>query len=215
MRLKWFYLVLVATVCFVGCSDDDPPPPENPEEEITMVTLTFSPDGGGADLVFVAEDPDGEGPMDLEPEGTIDLAIGTNYTLSIRVENEEENVTEEIEGEATAHQFFFAWTGDLFSDPTGQGNVIADGTTRPSGAVDGDINYGDVETDYQTEPDDDGVAPRNNLPVGLSTSWATAATGATGEYRVLLKHQPGEKDDTSNSNTGDTDVDIVWDIEIN
>ena len=128
--MKRFYLVLVVIIWSVGCSDDDPPPAENPEEEITMVTLTFSPDGGGADLVFVAEDPDGEGPMDLEPKSTIDLEIGTNYTLSIRVENEEENVTEEIEKEATAHQFFFAWTGDLFSDPTGQGNVIADGTSN-------------------------------------------------------------------------------------
>ena len=66
-----------------------------------------------------------------------------------------------------------------------------------------------------SEPDDDGASPRNNLPVGLSTSWATAATSASGEYRVLLKHQPREKNDTSDPKTGDTDVDIVWDIEVN
>ena len=215
MSKQWFYLMSLAIVLFTGCSDDDPPPAENPEEEITMVTLTFSPDGGGTDLIFVAEDPDGEGPQDWEPNSTIGLEAGTNYTLSIKVENEEENITEEIEGEATAHQFFFAWTGDLFSDPTGQGNIIDDGTNRPSGAENGDISYGDVETDYQDSPNEDGIAPRDNLPVGLSTRWTTAATGDIGEFRVLLKHQPKEKDDASNSNTGDTDVDIVWDIEIN
>ncbi|MBV6646441.1 MAG: hypothetical protein KI790_13380 [Cyclobacteriaceae bacterium] len=202
---------------FVSCSDDDDPPKENEEEVITDVTLTFTPAGGGSPLTFTATDPDGEGVQDIRPDGDIALAPNTTYTLNITLFNdiEVEDVTEEIQNEATAHQFFFAWTGDIFENPTGSGNYGDDGLSQgPYGGFSGTVIYADVETDYQTEPDDDGVSPRD-LPVGLETTWMTGdATTDDEQFRVVLKHQPAEKNANSNSNTGEVDVSLIWDIQI-
>jgi hypothetical protein len=55
----------------------------------------------------------------------------------------------------------------------------------------------------------------NDLPVGLQTIWATAATPSSGKFRVILKHQPDQlKTSTSDSNTGETDLDISFDINV-
>ncbi|MEM6767966.1 MAG: hypothetical protein AAF655_23735, partial [Bacteroidota bacterium] len=59
---------------------EDPmaPPCENEEETITDVVLTFTPDAGGDPIVVTAQDPDGEGPLDLQIMGQIDLLESTD-----------------------------------------------------------------------------------------------------------------------------------------
>lgn len=197
-------LVLTASLVFAaGCGDDDDmdPEEENEEEVITDVTLTFTPDGGGTAITASAEDPDGDGPQDLEITDDIVLQANTTYTMTMELLNaldpdDVESISEEVEEEADEHMFFFAWTGDVFSDPTGNGN--ADNRAD-------DVNYND----------EDG----GGLPLGLSTGWTTGDAGS-GTFRIVLKHQPEAPDgsavktETSSISDGDTDVDITWDITV-
>lgn len=186
-------LGLLGSILFAtSCSDDDVPVAENEEEIITDVTLTFTPVGGGAAIVAAAQDPDGDGPEDLEIISQIELDANTKYDLSLDLENsiEGESITDEIEAEDDEHMFFFAFTNNIFSDPSGNGNIDS---------REGPVNYEDRD--------------ENGLPVGLNTSWTTGDVG-TGTFRVVLKHQPGIKSATSTVGDGSSDVDLTWDIDI-
>lgn len=193
---KNYYLIglLALAVTFVRCSDDDVPPEENEEEVINEVTLTFTPTGGGNDIVATYVDADGEGSGN--PVLTdIELASGTTYTLNITMantlESPAEDITEEVEAEGDEHQLFFSWSVSVFSDPLGTGNIGSTGT----------VNYNDQD--------------KNGNPIGLSTTWTVTQNAVSGEFRIMLKHQPDIKTATSTSNDGETDVDITWAININ
>jgi len=170
--------------------DADAPSCENEEEVIDKVTLTFTPVGGGTTINAVAADPDGPGPLDLTVED-ISLAQNKTYDMSITLENtiEGEDITEEIREEDEDHLFLFGWTGDVFTDPMGDGNI--DNRTDA-------VNYNDQDS--------------NGLPVGLSTNWTVTTESATGTLRIVLKHQPELKSATSGFSVGGTDVDISWNI---
>jgi hypothetical protein len=181
-----------------SCNEDDPPL-ENVPELITQVTLTFTPVAGGAAVVVTATDPDGEGVQDIEVDGPANLTAGQSYTLTLELVNglvapgsPGYNITGEIDEEADEHLFFFGWTGAIFSDPSGDGNLDARS---------GDVNYNDSDD--------------NGLPLGLSTSWTTASSPGSGTLRILLKHQPGTKSSTSESTTGETDVDLMFEVIVN
>ena len=180
-----------------SCDDDDVPPEENEEETITNVTLTFVPEGGGPEVEATWVDADGEAGSGQPVLSDITLAANTTYTLRIDLINaidpsDPESVTEEIEEEANAHIFFFGWTDGLFSSPTGDGNIGAGNRDEP-------VNYEDFDD--------------NTFPLGLETTWTTG-DATTGTFRVLLAHQPDEKSATSDSTTGEPDVDITWDVVI-
>ena len=186
---------MIGLLSMVACSDDDEMPEDNEEEEeISLVTLTFSPDGGGADVVANWFDEDGEG-IGAAVIDNLALESGVSYTLSVEFTNtlgtEDEDITEEIMEEDDEHQIFFGFTNNIFSSPSGDGN----------------IDSGSDALNYEDQDD-------NDLPVGLSTSWTTGGN-ASGEFRVLLKHQPDAKTASSDSNTGSTDVDISFPLSIN
>jgi len=172
---------------------DDPeaPPCENEEEIITDVILNWVPADGGDTIVARAQDPDGEGPLDLQILDDITLDESTEYTLGIIIRNEieGEDITEEIMGEDDEHMFFFAFTEGIFADPTGDGNV----DNREDS-----IRYNDFDD--------------NDQPLGLSTTWTTATAMMDGDFRVVLKHQPGIKSQTTTANDGGTDIDLTWKI---
>jgi hypothetical protein len=180
-----------------ACSDDDPKK-ENTLELITQATLTFTPAGGGAAVVATATDPDGEGLQDLTVDGPIELATNTSYTLTLELINgladpaeDEYDITAEVQEEGDEHMFFFGWTNNVFSNPAGNGNIDARADA---------VNYND---------EDD-----NGLPLGLNTSWTSAAAAASGTFTVILKHQPDLKSETSTSETGETDLDITFTLNV-
>jgi hypothetical protein len=105
------------------------------------------------------------------------------------------DLTTEVTNEGDQHQFFFSWTNNVFADPAGNGNI--DNSTDP-------VNY----TGASNSKD------KNNRPLGLTTTWTTAINAASGSFRVLLKHQPNLKTDTSDSNTGESDLDITFTINV-
>lgn len=181
--------VLEVTWPVMILTDPDAPPCENEEEIITDVVLTWI--SASDTVVARARDPDGDGPLDLEILDDIELTEGTTYMLFITVLNEieGEDLTDEIQGEADEHMFFFAFSEGIFSDPSGDGNI--DIRSDP-------VNYLDLD--------------ENDLPVGLSTEWTTASSMNSGTFQIILKHQPGTKSTTSTSQDGATDIDLTFNI---
>ena len=198
VKLLTLVLLAASALLMTSCDDEDPEKEDVPEL-ITKVTLTFTPVGGSSPTVTAtATDPDGEGVNDLAVDGPINLASTNTYVLTIGLTNELANpgengfdVAEEVEEEGDEHMFFFGWTGEVFFIPDGNGNID---------------NRAD-EVSYQDEDE-------NGLPLGLITRWTTS-TASSGNFRVILKHQPGVKTATSDANTGETDVDVTFVINVN
>lgn len=206
--MKTMYLKTLSAIFTLGslltlssCKDDDPKKEDVPEL-ITQVVLTFNKaDGVAEPIVITATDPDGDGVLPVTIDDDIRLASNTTYTLKIQLHNtlaeptdDAYNITAEVEEEGDEHMFFFGWTNNVFTDPAGDGNV-------------------DTRTDAVNYEGAGNSIDANGLPLGLTTTWTTAATG-TGTFRLLLKHQPELKSETSNSNTGETDLDVTFGLEI-
>ncbi|MEM1025340.1 MAG: type 1 periplasmic binding fold superfamily protein [Myxococcota bacterium] len=162
-------------------------------ETITQVILTFTAAGGG-DTVATWTDQDGQGGM--APTITpITLVADETYSLAIRLLDttnpaDIENITEEIQEEDDEHQFFFEGTGVDSETFTGSNPLVT-------------VSYADF----------DG----NGRPLGLSADIDNVTAGMGETFVVLLKHQPpvnGQpvKTDTSDRNTGDTDVEATFDL---
>lgn len=184
-----------------GCSNKDPIKEDVPEL-ITQVTLTFTPVTGGTTVTTTATDPDGEGVQNIQMDGPINLAASTTYVMDIQLVNglaepgsKEYDVTSEVQEEGDEHQFFFSWTNNLFAEPSGNGNI--DHRADP-------LNY----TGGTYSLDDNG------RPLGLNTTWTTSGSAGSGDFRVLLKHQPDLKSDTSDSTMGETDLDVTFTINV-
>lgn len=195
MKHRLTLLVLL----LAGCGVDDPKKEDVPEL-ITKVTLTFTPASGGSPIVVNATDPDGEGVQDLTTDGPINLSVNKTYTMKINLVNDladpRADVTSEVSNEGDEHQFFFSWTNNAFSDPSGNGNI--DNRNDP-------LNY-TGGTDSKDE---------NGRPLGLTTTWTTAANATSGAtLRIMLKHQPGLKSDTSDSSQGETDLDLAFTLNV-
>lgn len=180
----------------VACESDDPVKEDAPEL-ITQVTLTFTPPSGSP-IVVTATDPDGEGVQNIEPDGPINLDAGVSYTLSLQLLNalvepgaDGYDIGAEVEEEGDEHMFFFGWTGAVFGDPEGNGNL-----DERSDAV----NYVDEDV--------------NGLPLGLSTQWQTSNSAASGTLRIVLKHQPDLKSSSSTADDGESDLHVVFDINV-
>ena len=184
-----------------GCKNNDLVKEDVPEL-ITKVSLTFTPSGGGTEIVVTATDPDGEGVQDISVDGPVNLNPAETYILTLSLINElanttdpEYNISAEVEEEGDEHMFFFSWTNNVFANPSGDGNI--DNRSDP-------VNYTGATNSLDA----------NNLPLGLTTTWTTATGSSTGNFRVLLKHQPELKTDTSGSGVGETDLDITFTINI-
>lgn len=113
MNRSFALLLLVGSV-FAACKKPSDANDENEHEAINKVTLTFSRPGA-TNLVFVAEDPDGDGGLPPSRIDTIRLAAGQLYTAEVRfiniVNGVETDLTPEIITEGAAHEVFYVPTG--------------------------------------------------------------------------------------------------------
>lgn len=191
------FATLLTVAVLASCSKDDPKKEDTPEL-ITKATLTFTPTGGGTAVVVSATDPDGEGVQDIAVDGPIDLVAGTQYVLTIDLLNTlvavgqpGYSITDEVEEEGAEHMFFFSWSGSAFQTPAGDGNI--DNRTDP-------IDYVDIDA--------------GGLPIGLITTWTSSSAIASGDFRVVLKHQPGTKTTTSGATVGETDLDLTFTVNV-
>ncbi|MCU0625995.1 MAG: hypothetical protein MUF21_05840 [Gemmatimonadaceae bacterium] len=167
-------------LALAGCGDSSTEP-GGESELITRVTLTLTPQGGGAAQTAVINDPDGNGPQAPQAQtGTLSLARGTTYTGTVRFENAVaspiEDITAEVRAEANEHRVFY--------------------TASTTG-----VTITTTDTDGQNRP----LGLAFTAAVG-----ATAAQGA-GTARVLLCHYDSSpKVGTATSCTGETDIDLTF-----
>lgn len=173
-------ILLASFVLVTACDDggdghDDGHGHDHDEETevISRVVLTFTPEGGGAAITAMFDDPDGDGGV----SGTTDaitLPTGTTFTLDVAFINgladPVVDITREIEGEAEDHQILVL--GDAVSGPA----------SASTAAVLEHV-YADVESDYGAN------SVGADLPVGLRNTVTTVGTGS-GELRVMLRHLP-------------------------
>jgi hypothetical protein len=159
-----FTVIAFLTILSAACGENHKGGDHGNENEvITTVVLTFSPDGGGAPLVFEFDDPDGDG-GDAPMTDVIEL-FGGSYALTVifenRLESPPEDITEEVEDEAEEHQLFF--TGSAVDGPA-------------------TINTGAPLAHVYNDQD------ANGLPIGLTNS--IDASAGSGELIVTLRHVP-------------------------
>jgi hypothetical protein len=187
---------------FSACNDvDDPTDGENPEEVITTVTLTFTPQAGGTALAFTWADPENDGAPVIDP---IVLPDADDYDLSVAFVNElsspPEDITIEVQSEGDQHQVFF--TGTAVEGPA---------TGENAAAV---VTHAYADTDA------------NGFPIGLENTITTVGVGS-GTFDVLLRHMPAEPDPLKtgglaeeaatnglDSLPGDTDVSVEFDLTV-
>ncbi len=193
---KYIFTFATAALLF-SCSSDDTLDPEleNEEELITDFDITLSA-AGLDDVVLSADDPDGDEEIDSITGGT--LVANTVYTGSITLTNElaeddeDPNVTAEIQEEDDEHQFFF-----IPVTMDAEGNLLDDVL--------------DITTTY-LDFDDDGN------PLGLSFT-LTTGEAAVGDFRIVLRHEldknaEGVSDGDITNAGGSTDISVDFPIVI-
>ena len=193
---KTYKIAATLLLLLTACEAEEPTREDSPEM-ITTVIVTFTPIDGGEPIIGNAVDPDAEGIRDIETDGPIALTAGATYMLTLGMYNDladpdsdEYNISAEVEDEGAEHMLYFGWTGDIFSDPSGSGNI---------GDHEGPVLYQDTDS--------------NGLPLGLQTKWTTSGE-STGTLRIVLKHQPDLKSETSTSDIGESDMDVVFDVHV-
>ncbi|MEZ4909684.1 MAG: type 1 periplasmic binding fold superfamily protein [Saprospiraceae bacterium] len=109
--IRHLFTLLLISLLFSACDPDDPIVP-NEEEVITTMTYTLT-DSNNNTVVFSFKDLDGDGGNSpVVTQGT--LKANTSYEGTVELLNEAgspvENITEEVQKEADAHQFFYSST---------------------------------------------------------------------------------------------------------
>ena len=209
-RHRWNVLSILTAAVFVSaaltfaCADDDDTSPTGPsepdgheeevdhgpgeEELITTLEITLTPSGGGAPYTVRFRDLDGEG-GNAPVVDRIEIDAGTVYNGTVKVLNETEsppeNITEEVEEEAEAHQFFFDTLGGF------------------SPAI---VTYSDKESDYVTNSGADH-------PVGIEFELSVPENAANGQFRVRLSHYDDTPKDGVNP-SDETDIDVTFNVEV-
>ncbi len=211
-RHRWNVLSILTAVAFaatltLSCADDDDSSPVGPdepdeheeddhdhdhgpgeEELITTLKITLTPSNGGPPLTVQFQDLDGEG-GNAPVVDRIVVDAGTDYNGTVEVLNElespPEEITEEVEEEAEAHQFFFETLGG-FSSAT--------------------VEYADKESDYVTNTGADH-------PVGINFTLSVPANAQNGQLRITLSHFDESPKDGVNP-SDETDIDVTFDVEV-
>jgi len=114
--------VLIVCLLQVSCDPDDPKP-VNPEELITTLIYTLTPNNGQSPVVISFKDVDGDGgnpPIISTPDLMANTVYSGSLTLLDESQTPEEDVTLEVENEKEEHQLFFIPSNDkinvLYSD---------------------------------------------------------------------------------------------------
>jgi hypothetical protein len=193
------FLAAVATVVLIaGCDDpascsEDPTGPDcggGDPENISRVTVTLTPVGGGTAVVSVRVDPDGSQlPLPVgAASATLVLHKGVTYNGSIGLLNDINpsdvvDISAEVQAEANFHRFFYSLTCSGVTIPVSSFNQDTQVPPRPLGST------------FQLVVD------------------ASAATQATCTLNVQLHHFESNKGDGTGSNF-ETDLDIDFPVSI-
>ncbi|PHX65346.1 MAG: type 1 periplasmic binding fold superfamily protein [Gemmatimonadetes bacterium] len=175
----------ILTLTALAACGDSSTAPGGESEVISRVTLTLTPSSGGAALTAYVDDADGNGPGAPSAQvGALALTRGVTYTGSVKFENRLATPVEDITQEVISE----ANEHSVFY------TVSSTGVTLTTTDVDG-----------------------QNRPLGVRFSkvmGAAAAPGA-GTVRVLLCHYGSSpKVATATACTGDTDINVSFNVNI-
>lgn len=143
--LLLFGIALVVSILTFGCSDDPASPnsPTNESETITTVRLRFVQADDSTKIFNVQwRDLDGEG-GNAPVIGSLSLPSSKTFSGTVEVLDETKspaaNITEEIEEEDEAHQFFYIVSGASlalqYADSDSTGKPVGLKTTASTGAA--------------------------------------------------------------------------------
>lgn len=166
---------------FSSCKKDEEPEPEDEQELITTVTLRLDPQDTEKGQSVTATWRDLDGPGG-QPATKETLTLKPNMVYNGILTFLDESQVGQTH-DITAEITEKADEHQVFYVVTPQGLISIQTTDRDN----------------------------RNLPLGLSTTVTTEETTGAGTIRVVLKHQPRLKTSNSTINTGETDVDIVFD----
>ena len=103
-------LLAVGALVLSAC-DTDPGDDAGENELITRVTLTMTPQGGGAAATAEYRDANGDGLIQAGEFSTLTLRAGTTYTGAIAFFDGSEDVTVEVRAESDEHQVVYTAGG--------------------------------------------------------------------------------------------------------
>ncbi|MBP6795886.1 MAG: type 1 periplasmic binding fold superfamily protein [Saprospiraceae bacterium] len=140
--IRSYYLFIgILLISLSSCLKD--PEVANEEELITTLKYKLTPVTGGNEVVMTFKDVDGTGGNAAQITGGT-LLKNTAYTGVLELLNEQANpvvnITQEVQTEATDHQFFFSALNGLttvvsYTDKDSNGNPLGILTSLNTGAV--------------------------------------------------------------------------------
>ncbi|MDQ3000465.1 MAG: hypothetical protein M3Y08_04285 [Fibrobacterota bacterium] len=169
-----------------GCNVSDPKD-SNEQESFTTVKLSYVNNADASDkseAIIKFKEGFGHGGDVLEKNETVTLKANAAYSVELTLLDETKTPAM-VMSEEVAEE---GHVHQVFYTPASANLTVA---------------YADKD--------------KNNRPVGLITTQTTAAAG-TGTLKVTLKHQQEGntilKNDTSDINTGETDVEVTFNVTI-
>jgi hypothetical protein len=186
MKYLLYVTFFLSTIYLNSCNKN--PGDINEEELITTVIYKLDAVGNSQDVIMTFRDKDGNGGQNPEFSTIGTLKSGETYDGSITILNESVNpvhdITNEIQAEATAHQFFFTISGNL------------------AGKV--SITYDDKDQNNQP------IGLRTKLTAAATGSGKLRVVL---KHEPDKKAGGVSSGDITNAG-GDTDVDVTFDVEV-
>ena len=188
--MRFSPLFLAPLLLLTACDSDDPGGGDGagPEELITSVVITLTPQGGGSAVRLTATDENGDG-VGVEYGARGVLAAGTTYsgTITLRDEPNNVDVNEDVEDEAEAHLFAY---GSSVSGVT--------------------VAITDTESDYTDDNNNGG-----DYAVGLTFDVVVGAgASGTGTLSATLYHFDDGPKTSSTATSDDTDIELAFPISV-
>jgi hypothetical protein len=193
-----------------SCSKDNPAAPPagaGDPENISRVTITLTPAGGGTAVTSFIQDPDGtQLPQPpAAPSATLALTPGVTYNGTIELLNDIDpsnviNITDEVHEEGNFHRFFYTITANA--------ETPRDSLSLPTPDASRKITIPVSSLDKDTQ----SPTPQ---PLGITFQVlvdATAPSGAT-TLNVQLHHFEEAKGDGLGK-TFDTDLDVSFPVQV-
>lgn len=198
--------LITGAALMVACGDDpsSPPPGAGDPENISHVTVTLTPTGGGAAVTSEIIDPDGTTlPQPPEPPtATLALTKGVTYNGTIELLNDIGNpvinITDEVSDEGDFHRFFYTITGDTLAARDSINLPPPDGTRL--------VTIGNLNTDTQNPPQ----------PLGITFTVTVAANAPTGTTTLNIQlHHFEQAKGTGLGTVFDTDLEVNFPVSVN
>lgn len=202
--LAFSAIVLFAAAC--GDDPSSPPPGAGDPENISRVTISLTPSGGGAAITSEIVDPDGSVLPDppSPPSATLALSRSVTYNGTITLLNDIDpqdviNITDEVTEEADFHRFFHTITSDTTAAARDSINIPPIDASRQ-------VTIGNLNSDTQAPPQ----------PLGTTFTVTVAAGAPLGNtiLNVQLHHFETAKG-TGLGTVFDTDLEVSFPVSVN